>query len=531
MKKLFIMLAVALLLGFTSCKKSDFEGAYRSPDRISVSTVEKQFAGFLNSNKFYVVPDYWNYFVVLRTTINHYTQAVGWGNSPSQWVPGASGIDSRWGSYYNFLTQYREVESIFNSLSDVDKKENRIYMIAATIYLYDHTQQVVDLHGDIPFSDAGKLKANGGDYANSLPKYDSQDAIYTVMLDGLKGFSDELNTITVIPGIAKAFGFQDLINKGNMTLWKKYCNSLRLKMLTRVSGASAFSARATSEITAILGNPTDYPVVANNTENVQINIFSATANPGFSSQGFRSGLEDWQGNIAGKEMIDHMNTNSDPRLRVMFEPASGLSPTSPYIGLDPIMSAADQSALLLGTTLAIYNRSTLSRNQFFPGVIINAAEVSFLTAEAYLKAGNLAAAKIAYNEGIDKSVKYYYNLRMISNDFTAPVVIPVTDAEIAAYIVSPAISWDLALTNENKLKLIANQKWIHYSVVQPIENWAELRRLDLPVLSYEVDIANAQKLPPYRWFYAGSERVYNTTNYNAVVAKDNLSTKIFWDIK
>ena len=64
-----------------------------------------------------------------------------------------------------------------------------------------------------------------------------------------------------------------------------------------------------------------------------------------------------------------------------------------------------------------------------------------------------------------------------------------------------------------------------------MENWAELRRLDLPVLSYEVDNSNTQKLPPYRWFYAGSEKVYNTTNYNAVSAKDNLSTKIFWDTK
>lgn len=529
MKKLSFILVAALAVGYTGCKKSDFAEAYPDPSKISVTTVEKQFAGFLNSDKNYVVPDYWNYFVVLRTTINHYTQAVGYANGSSQWVPGASGIDSRWGTYYSSLAQYRELEKIYNTLSETDKKDRRIYMIAATIYLYDRTQQVVDLHGDIPFSEAGKLSANGGDYAISLPKYDNQDAIYTKMLDGLKAFSEELNTISVLPAIAKAFGYQDLINKGNMTFWKKYCNSLRLRMLTRVSSATAFSARATSEISAILANPTAYPVVAANAENVQINIYSQT-DPGINARGFRSGLEDWSGNVAGKVMIDHMNTNADPRLRVMYEPYMG-RPGKPYIGLDPMMSSTEQTKLLNDTVLAIYNRSTLSRNQFFPGVIVNAAEVSFLTAEAYLKAGNAAAAKTAYNDGISKSVYFYYSLRALSNDNTAGAVTPTSDAEIAAYIAKPAINWDMATTAADQLKLIANQKWIHYSVVQPTENWAELRRLDLPVLSYEVDNSNTQKLPPYRWFYAGSEKIYNTVNYNAVAAKDNLSTKIFWDTK
>ena len=148
---------------------------------------------------------------------------------PSQWVPGASGIDSRWGTYYGFLAQYREMQNIFATLPAADQKDKRIYMLAATIYLYDHTEKVVDIHGDIPFSEAGKLSANGGDYANSLPKYDDQDAIYTKMLDDLKAFSDELNTMTILPAIVKAFGYQDLVNRGNITLWKKYCNSLRLK--------------------------------------------------------------------------------------------------------------------------------------------------------------------------------------------------------------------------------------------------------------------------------------------------------------
>jgi hypothetical protein len=81
------------------------------------------------------------------------------------------------------------------------------------------------------------------------------------------------------------------------------------------------------------------------------------------------------------------------------------------------------------------------------------------------------------------------------------------------------------------LKPIATQKWIHFSVVQPLESWAEIRRLDAPAFSFEVDNANAQKQPPYRWIYAASEQTYNTANYETVKSKDNLATKIFWDVK
>lgn len=205
MKNILFVLAVVLAVGNTGCKKADFENSYADPSKISKTTVEKQFAGFLVANRDYVLPSYWNYFVVLRTTLNRYTQSVGWVNSVNQYVPGIAGINDRWNAYYNFLGQYREMENVFGKLSANDQKDMRIYMIAATVYLYDHTQKAIDLHGDIPFAEAGKLSANGGDYERSLPKYDDQIAIYTKMLDNLKAFADELNTLTVPAGIQTGF--------------------------------------------------------------------------------------------------------------------------------------------------------------------------------------------------------------------------------------------------------------------------------------------------------------------------------------
>jgi Starch-binding associating with outer membrane len=525
MKKILFGVAVVFGLLFAACKKSDFADAYRKPDGIEKTTVEKQYAGFIGSNLYYVVPDYWNYFVVMRTTLTHYTQAVGYVNGPGQYLPGLASIGDRWRNYYGSLAQFREMEKVYNALPEDQKKEQRIFLITGSIYLYDHTQKVIDLHGDIPFSKAGLLSTKGGDYNNSLAPYDKAEDVYTKMLDDLKAFADELNTMTLSSGVIASFKNQDIINKGDVSLWKKYCNSLRLRILARVSGVSAFQARAVAEAAAILGNQVNYPVISNNNENIQMNVVE---NGSFSAQGFRSGLEDWNGNLAGKAMIDHMKASNDPRLRAMFEPGTGAGGV--YTGLDPMLTDAAQNTLVSDGKIAIYNRSTLSRNQNFPGILINAAEVSFLAAEAFLKAGNNGAAKTAYNEGISKSVKYYYALRAISKDNAAGTLTPTNDTEIGNYTTSTAVNWDNAATAADKLKLIAAQKWIHYSVIQLPENWAEVRRLDAPALNFLTDNSNQQKIPPTRWFYPGEEQTYNTANYEAVKAKDNLTTKLFWDV-
>ncbi len=144
---------------------------------------------------------------------------------------------------------------------------------------------------------------------------------------------------------------------------------------------------------------------------------------------------------------------------------------------------------------------------------------------------NLAAAQTAYETGIKQSVEYYYWLRSLSNDNTAGALTPTNATEINNYIGSTAVKWSTATTNADRIKLIALQKWIHYSVIQPNENWAEVRRLDAPALSFETDNANAQKQPPSRWVYPGSEITYNAVNYSKVQANDKLSTKLFWDIQ
>lgn len=538
MKNILLITTAVTCIGFTACKKSDFADSYTDPSKVAEATVERQFAGVITSYTWtntdkgqhgYIVPQYWNYFVILRGTLLRYVQATGWANDNNQYVPGAASVGDYWKDYFYMLAQYRTLQDLYAKLPAVDQQLSRIYMITASIFVYDQTQKMIDLYGDIPWSDAGKINENKGDYTASLAKYDDAAAIYTKMLDDLKGFSDELNTIKVETYVQAKFAIQDLVNKGDVTLWKKYCNSLRLKMLTRVSGAPAFQSRANSEITTILSTPASYPVVEANAANIKINVYQLGSD--INARSFKAGLEGdpgWISNIAGKAMIDHMNTNDDPRLRVIYEP--GANASGAYNGLDPLLNGGTQTSLINGGTLAIYNRSTLSRNVYFPGIIINAAEVSFLRAEYYLKASNAAQAQAAYETGIQQSVEYYYWLRTLSTDNTAGALTPTNSTEISNYINSAEVNWATATTQEDQLKLIATQKWIHYSVVQPYESWAEVRRLNAPAFSFLPDAGNAQTQPPYRWIYPNNERVYNADNYAAVKSKDNLTTRIFWDL-
>ncbi|WP_281635529.1 SusD/RagB family nutrient-binding outer membrane lipoprotein [Flavobacterium marginilacus] len=519
-KLLYISLTTAAVF-FSSCSKDDFAEAYPDPSKVPTTIVPRQFTGFMRINFEDVIPSYWNYYTVLQSTSLTYTQGHGFTNSSGRYVPGAASFD-RWGRYYKFVTQYRELETVMASLSSAEQARNRIYMIASTIYLYDHTQKMIDNFGDIPFSEAGKISLTGGNYAAASAKYDNQTELYTLMLDKLKAFSAELNSITVPQDIATDFKTQDLINKGDMTSWKNYCNSLRLKMLNRVSAVPAFAARANTEIAAIIA---DGKIVDENTENIAFRVYTQEGD--LDTSGFHDAMEDGN-NIAPKPMIDHMNANNDPRKPWLFEAA--VRTPGVYTGLDPMLASGAQVQLITDGKISTYNRSVISRNDWLPGTLINAAEVNLILAEYYVRTGNAGTAKNHFEKAIRQSVEYYVRLGDKADDLTWKPATEPTTAEINTYIAT--INFAGATTPAAQLELIAFQKYIHYNMMQVDESWAEQRRLKLPALTFREDeTSSIRKTPPTRWTYPISESIYNTANYNVVKANDNLSTKIFWDIK
>ncbi|MCL4642378.1 MULTISPECIES: SusD/RagB family nutrient-binding outer membrane lipoprotein [Olivibacter] len=523
MKKYFIIGLCTATLSISSCKKSSFDEFYRDPSKVTETTVDKQFAGMIYGYRQLIVPDYRNYFVTILPTIARYIQIDGWANEANQLTPGAAAIDDRWSRYYEGLAQFRELETTYNNSDPLIQGETRIFYLTAKILFYDQTQQIVDLHGDIPWSQAGKLSSNGGDYSISYAPYDTAIDIYTAMLDDLATIEEELNSLTV-PSTSN-FSSQDLVNNGDVELWKKYCNSLRLRMLTRVSASSQFSSRAQSEIAEIANDLSS--LILTNADNAQLDVFDAST--GINATGFQDALESWNGNIAGKVMIDHMLANLDPRLPFIFEP--GAEADGRYIGLDQSLTGSVQSNLITGPaasgggTIAIYNRSTFSRNDYFPGMLISASEVNFLLAEYFLKAGNMASAKTFFENGIKESIALFQQIRAVSNDILVPAAAAPTATQINTYINN--VNWD---GNTNKIELIAYQKWLHFNMMQPVENWAEVRRLDYPTFLFRVQNSDIQKTVPVKFNLPSSEQVYNSTNYQAVAGQDNVNTKLFWDV-
>ena len=529
MKKIAYIFLFSVIL-VASCKQQDFEDAYTDPGKLSSTSIDRQFTGFLYTNREYVLPAYWNYFVVLRTSLNHYLQITGWANESGQYIPPSSGAEAVWFNYYGTLFQYRELEKIYNNASETEQNDKKIFMLAAKIYLYDYTQRMVDLFGAIPFTEAGKLSQNNGDYQGSLAEFDQPDALYTMMLDDLKNIASELNSIELNSTFQLAFTTQDYVNNGDIDSWKRYCNSLRLRMLNRVQDASAFSSRAKSEIGEILGNPDTYPVVENNDENIQIDVYDI--NTDINSKSFQSALESgsgWFVNTAGKAIIDQMVNSNDPRLPYIFEP--GENANGEYLGIDQMGDGNTATQMANNSMVAIFNTSTYARNQYFPGIIINAAEVNLIKAEYYLKDGNDAMAKSNYEEAIANSVDQYVRIRDKSNDNTIPAPTPPTEGEIQAYTMGDMVNWDNATSMDEKLKLIATQKWIHFNIIQDYENWAEFRRIEAIDLQFVTDNGSAQTQPPVRFNIPSNEITYNKSNYEAVASGDDLNNKLFWDTK
>lgn len=119
------MSALVVVTGFISCTKQQFADDYVNPKTVATTTVEKQFSGFLAADLDYVMYKYWNYFVVLQNTALPWSQAVGVLNTPGRYVPGAAAVSARWGNFYNFLAQYKELLNVYNKSTDAEKARKK----------------------------------------------------------------------------------------------------------------------------------------------------------------------------------------------------------------------------------------------------------------------------------------------------------------------------------------------------------------------------------------------------------------------
>jgi hypothetical protein len=518
MKKLIISIPLLIILTgllVSGCKKSDFEDNYYNPDASITATIPSLYTGLFFNEK--VMPRYWNLYTFQIPMMGTYSQTSGYTNGGKVYEQAINYTQDRWNYYYTTtMARYREIEKAYNALTtDAQKTGYLVFLETSRIFLYDQTAQLVDLWGDIPFSKAGQLNTTGNII---LASYDKQDSIYSFILTDLKRISDYLAALSLDANYQAQLSSSDFVNGGSITKWRKYCNSLILRLAMRISYKD--EATAKSLIQTILGNTTKYPTVDAVAETIKIqpaNTSSSLTSVNDMRNGF--GVNPY---APGKMVDSIMVPSLDPRLPVLFT----ANKNGVYTGVPLTWNSTQVNNAASAGLLSRWDSTTFTENNLFPGIIMTASETSFLKAEAYERWGG-GSAQTAYENGVKLSTQFYIGVNN-NSDYTGGTkeTMP-SDSAISAYLAMPLIAY-----GTNNLEKIATQKWIDFGVIQANQAWAEYRRTKLPKLYFSTDVSSVlSPNVPNRLLYPTTEASLNATNYAAVKSGDNVTTKVFWDVK
>ena len=517
--KLSLLFSLTLLV-FSGCKKS-LEEKFLNPEVSTTASLPAFLTDLINNDR--VRPAYWNLrtFLLMHSAVYSQTAFFTPGNTRYPQQDGYT--NDYWRDFYSpgVLGVYRAMERTYAALPEAEKASKQIYMEAARIVLYDQASQMVDNFGDIPFSEAGSLPSSN---TIVLAKFDDQVQLYNLFIDGLKTSGAYFGTATANADFSKA----DILNSGNLKKWQGYANSVRLRLLMRISNVNEAAARPA--VLEMLNNTTAYPFVdgANNPDYSPLTSDILLRPLTTFTSDLNTAFNELPSYYAPDYLLNTvMNPSNDPRIPVFFDKfgvtAGGVfTPNANYRAMPITFSESEVETNF--QKYSIIDSATIWQNTALPGVVVTASEVNFLKAEAQERWGSTAAAKIAYDNAVAQSVTFYYYLNSISTKGkkeekpTAAVVNTFLTTSTIAYSGTPA----------NKLNLIGTQKWVHYGNLQAQHAWAEYRRTGIPALTFRSATLSGYELPPARLLYPSVEKSNNSVNYQAVQAKDTRTNKIFW---
>src|SRR5262249_14154858 len=101
-------------------------------------------------------------------------------------------------------------------------------------------------------------------------QYDRAQDLYSFMLSDLKSIADYLAAATIDPFYSNQLQKYDFLNGGSVSHWRKYCNSLRLRLAMRISYADERAVKSAAQ--EILAMGTAYPLVEAIDENIMIKV-------------------------------------------------------------------------------------------------------------------------------------------------------------------------------------------------------------------------------------------------------------------
>lgn len=383
----------------------------------------------------------------------------------------------------------------------VEEENDNLYAAALTFKAYN-AQKTTDMWGKIPYTEAFKLE-DGITY----PVYDSQETVYNTILAELKTAADMFDVN------GEDIGEGDFLLNGDIVHWKKFCNSLRLRVAIRMSSANASAASTASAVIAeILGNSAKYPIMTENSDNAYWWFPGVAPDEEiwYEAMGTVGGAAKTTGWRMQQPIIDALQDNNDPRISVYADK----NDFGEYSGHR--FGPFDRSDTLNDPEYVSHIGDWYMNDSkgFVP--YLNCAEVYFCLAEAYERNLVSGDAQVAYEMGITKSCEESGQ---------------VAAADITTFLTEAEIVWDGGVTTN--LEKIALQKWVSL-FKQSIEGWSEARRTDIPLLTrvasaYEAD----HNRPPFRMAYADEEKSLNPINFPTEIQETDIfyGTQVWWDTR
>lgn len=504
----------AFLMIFNSCKK-DFEEINTDPNKAGL---DKAAPDMLLTNIIESLSDRVHEIFLGEEMGNCWAQheAKVQYTDEDRYIYRVSVVNNSWSSFY--AASGMDAHTLYNYA--VEKKLPRYQGIALILKGYIATL-VTDLWGPVPYSEAWTGE-------NTLPKYDTQESIYRDVIAKL----DEANTLLKVTTGEKIEG--DIMYNGDVKKWRKFANSLRLRLLLRMSEKDV--AFVTTEMTKmIVTADTLYPIFSDNEDNAQLYYLGSAPNNHPMNEN-RKTRDDHR---VSKTLTDMLRTNAvyiDWRITIYAE-VSGLGD---FNGMQNGLTSS-QAASFNGNGI----KNTSKVGSYFtqataPGMLMSYAELQFILAEAalkgYITGMGVTEAEAYYKAGIFGSYNQFGDafLKRIEEVFfspTNPMPVGITLDDFAQdFYQNDSWGWDP--NPAVAMEKIATQRWVA-SFDQGLQSWIEWRRTGYPVLVAGAENMNNDKVPQ-RFPYPTDEYARNPSNLEAgktlLGGADNLNTRVWWDV-
>ena len=394
--------------------------------------------------------------------------------------------DYMWRNWYLQLTNIRD---IYSSASQTQQPSYKTYMAIGLILDAWVSSMITDTYGDVPY-----FESNKGKEGVIQPKFDKQKDIYPDLFRKLEEANTLLTENTDLPENQKTL---DPLYGGVAAKWRKFGNSLYLRLLMRVSGKAESGAAA--KIGEIVNtNSTKYPIMTSNAESAILPIGPTT--PLISEFANYRDLDFSGGKGYTEFFINNLNSWQDPRLTKWATVIGG-----GYIGMSS--GYANGSVPEIMSTLL----NSLKSDPRL-GNILNYGELQFILAEAALKGYITGSPETFYNKGIESAITMW--------DLAVP----------ADFLNREDLRWNEAGTFDQKMDQIMLQKY-YALFFTDFQAWSEFRRTGHPVLPIGPGVQNSGKMPS-RFRYPINTQATNPANYQEAVnaiGGDDINIKVWWN--